>query len=322
MLYSRRDVLRLGAGAGAALALGPNVLACSPSVVEEGMLRKMIPSSGERIPAIGLGTSSSFSSAARTPEEHADLVAVMRMFTDLGGTLIDTAPSYGTSEVVLGELIREVGNADLIFMATKLRGVEGREEGLAQFVQSEERLAPCKISLNQVHNLGDWQTQLAILREMKQEGRVKYIGITTSRDGQYTDLAQILRTEELDFVQFDYAIDNRNAEEELLPIAMDRGIATLINGPFGRTRLFQRAGDQVVPEWAQEFGATTWAQFFLKWLLGHPGVTVPIPATSDPGHMADNMAAGLGRLPDEAERKRMADLVDSFPEAPPRRRGG
>jgi len=321
MLYSRRDVLKIGAGAGAALALGQNVLGCSSPPVYDGQLLKVIPSSGEQIPALGLGTASSFSQAARTEEERASLLEVIRMFTDLGGTLIDTAPSYGTSEVVLGELIREVGNAEQIFMATKISRAEGREEGLAQVVQSEERLAPCKISLNQVHNLGDWQTQLALLREMKQEGRVQYIGITTSRDAQYPDLAQILRTEEMDFVQFDYAIDNRNAEEELLPIAMDKGIATLINGPFGRTRLFRRAGDQPVPEWAQEFGATTWAQFFLKWLLGHPGVTSPIPATSDPGHLADNMAAGLGRAPDEAERQRMVELVDSWPEAPPQQRG-
>lgn len=314
MFYSRRDVLRIGAGAGAALALGGDLLGAVTTPLQEGQLMKTIPSSGEKVPAVGLGTASSFSRAARTPEEHAELLEVIRLFTELGGTLIDTAPTYGDSEVVLGELIREVGNADKIFMATKLSRVEGREAGLAQFNQSEERLAPCNLDLNQVHNLGDWQTQLALLRELKQEGRVRYVGITTSSDRQYADLAQILRTEELDFVQFDYAIDNRNAEEELLPIAADKGIATLINGPFGRTRLFQRVGDRPVPEWAQEFGANSWAQFFLKWLLGNHTVTVPIPATSDPEHLRDNMGAGLGRLPDEAERKRMADLIDALPQ--------
>jgi aryl-alcohol dehydrogenase-like predicted oxidoreductase len=214
----------------------------------------------------------------------------------------------------MGELVREIGNADKIFMATKISRVQGREEGMAQVKQSEERLAPGNIDLNQVHNLGDWQTQLALLRELKQEGRVRYVGITTSRDQQYEALEPILRTEELDFVQFDYAIDNRNAEQALLPIAMDRGIATLINGPFGRTRLFSRVGDRPVPEWAREFGAGSWGQFFLKWLLGNPGVTVPIPATSDPGHLRDNMGAGLGRVPDAAERKRMADFIDGLPE--------
>ncbi|MGW8265842.1 MAG: aldo/keto reductase [Longimicrobiales bacterium] len=314
MLYSRRDVLKLGVGAGAALALGRDILGASTLPLQEGQLLKTIPSSGERIPAVGLGTASSFSRAARTPEEHAELLEVIRLFTDLGGTLIDTAPTYGSSEVVLGELIREVGNADKIFMATKISRAEGREAGMAQVEESEARLAPCTIDLNQVHNLGDWQTQLALLRELKQEGRVRYIGITTSSDRQYEELAQILRTEEMDFVQFDYAIDNRNAEEALLPIAMDKGIATLINGPFGRTRLFARVGDRPVPEWAEEFGANSWAQFFLKWLLGHPGVTVPIPATSDPGHLRDNMGAGLGRVPDEAERKRMAEFIDALPE--------
>jgi aryl-alcohol dehydrogenase-like predicted oxidoreductase len=313
MVYSRRDVLKLGVGAGAALVLGPQVLRASALPVQGGQLMKTIPSSGEQIPAVGLGTASSFSQAARTAEEHAELREVVRLFTELGGSLIDTAPTYGDSEVVLGELIREVGNSDDIFMATKLSRVQGRTEGMAQFEQSLERLAPGNIDLNQIHNLGDWETQLALLRDLKSDGRIRYIGITTSRDGQYADLARILKNEEFDFVQFDYAIDNRNAEEELLPIAADKGIATLINGPFGRTRLFQRVGDRPVPEWAAEFGATSWAQFFLKWLLGHPAVTCPIPATSDPGHLRDNMGAGLGRAPDEAERTRMAEFIDNLP---------
>ncbi len=314
MFYSRRDVIKLGVGAGAALALGRDLLGASQTPVQGSQLLKTIPSTGEQIPAIGFGTSSTVSQAARTPEEHAQLREVLGLFTDLGGSLIDTAPTYGDSEQVVGELLREIGNADKIFMATKLSRVEGRDAGLAQFEQSAERLAPGNIDLNQVHNLGDWQTQMALLRELKQEGRVRYIGITTSSDRQYEELAQIIKTEEMDFVQFDYAIDNRNAEENLLPIAMDRGIATLINGPFGRTRLFRRVGDTPVPAWAQEFGATSWAQFFLKWLLGHPGVTVPIPATSDPEHLRDNMAAGLGRVPDAAERKRMADFIDALPQ--------
>lgn len=313
MRYSRRNVIKLGLGAGAAVALGPNLLKAASLPLQEGQLMKVIPSSGERIPAVGLGTASSFSRAARTPEEHAELLEVVRLFTEMGGSLIDTAPTYGDSEVVLGDLIREADNADEIFMATKLSRVEGRDEGLAQFRQSRERLAPGNIDLNQIHNLGDWQTQLALLRELKADGQIRYVGITTSRDSQYEELAGILRNEEFDFVQFDYAIDNRNAEEELLPIAADKGIATLINGPFGRTRLFQRVGDTPVPEWAAEFGASSWAQFFLKWLLGHPAVTCPIPATSDPGHLRDNMGAGLGRVPDEAERKRMAEFIDGLP---------
>lgn len=323
MVVSRRDMLKLGLGAGAALALGRDVLSAAPHLLQEGQLMKAIPSSGEMIPAVGLGTASSFSSAANSPEEMADLKEVLRLFTELGGSVIDTAPSYGrgASEVALGELIREIGNAADIFMATKISRAQGREAGLAQVAESEERMTPCTIDLNQVHNLGDWEVQLPLLRELKQEGRIRYVGITTSSDRQYEALAAILRSEELDFVQFDYAIDNRNAEEDLIPIARDRGIATLVNGPFGRTRLFQRAAGQEVPEWAQEFGATSWAQFFLKWLLGNDAITVVIPATSDPGHLRDNMGAGLGRIPNADEMARMAELVDSFPQVERRRRG-
>ena len=317
MRYSRRDAIKLGASAGAALALGRDLLAARPLWAQETQLMKTIPSSGEQIPAIGLGTANTFSRAARTPQEHAGLREVLRLFTELGGEVIDTAPTYGQSEQVMGDLIREIGNADQIFMATKIslgrRGGGGREAGMAQFEQSIERLAPGNIDLNAVHNLGDWQVQLPLLREMKEEGRVRYVGITTSSDRQYQDLEQILRAEELDFVQFDYAIDNRNAGDSLLPIAQDRGIATMINLPFGRNRLWSRVADHQVPEWAREFGATSWAQFFLKWLVGHPGVTVPIPGTSDPEHLVDNMGAGLGRVPDESERQRMADFIDALP---------
>ena len=312
MTYTRRDVLKIAAGTGAALALNRDLFA-TESLFQQGQYMKTIPSTGERVPAIGLGTASSFSRAARTEAEHAELREVLRLFTELGGTVIDTAPTYGQSEVVMGELIRDIGNADKIFMATKISRVQGRDAGFSQVQQSEERLAPGNIDLNQVHNLGDWQTQLALLRELKQEGRVRYVGITTSRDRQYADLERIIRTEEMDFVQFDYAIDNRNAEDALIPICRDRGFATLINGPFGRTRLFRRVGDRPVPEWAREFGANSWAKFFLKWLTGHPDVTCPIPATSDPGHLRDNMGAGLGRVPDEAERRRMAEFVEGLP---------
>lgn len=312
MSYSRRDILKLGAAAGAAMAFGRRDLsALERALRQESQLLRTIPSSGERIPAVGLGTASSFSRAARTEEEHAELAQVLRRFTELGGRVIDTAPTYGSSEEVLGQLTSEVGNQDEIFWATKVSRVEGRDEGMAQVEQSFDRLG--HVELEQVHNLGDWQTQLALLRELKQEGRIRYVGITTSSDRQYDALAGILRSEELDFVQFDYAIDNRNAEQELIPIARDRGIATLVNGPFGRTRLFSRVGDRAVPEWAGEFGAESWAQFFLKWLLGNDAITVVIPATSDPEHLLDNMGAGLGRVPDAGERQRMQELIDSLP---------
>jgi len=311
MLINRRDLLKLGVTAGTAMMYGRDLLSAAP--VQGRQIRKAIPSSGEQIPAVGLGTASSFSAAARTPEEHAALRQVLREFTDLGGAVIDTSPSYGRSEETIGELVREIGNADAIFMATKISGADGREKGLQQMNRSAERLAPGNIDLNQVHNLGNWETQLPLLRELKEEGRIRYLGVTVSSPRRYQELEHIMRSEPLDFVQLDYAIDNRDVEQTLLPLAVDRGMATLINGPFGRTRLFRRVGNRKVPAWAREFGAASWAQFFLKWLLGSPAVTVVIPATSDPGHLRDNMGAGVGRLPTEAERTRMASLIESLP---------
>jgi aryl-alcohol dehydrogenase-like predicted oxidoreductase len=313
MRVNRREMLRLGISAGAAMAMGRNVLSAAGLPVQSGQLMKTIPSSGEKVPAIGLGTASTFSAAARTPAEHAALREVLREFTRLGGSVIDTSPSYGRSEETVGELVREIGNAEQAFMATKISGADGREEGMRQVERSTTRLAPGNIDLNQVHNLGDWETQLPLLRELKQDGRIRYLGVTVSSPRRYEELERIMRAEPLDFVQVDYAIDNRDVEQTLLPLAQDRGMATLINGPFGRSSLFRRVGDRPVPDWAAEFGATSWAHFFLKWLVGSPAVTVVIPATSDPGHLRDNMGAGLGRIPTEDERMRMAALIESLP---------
>jgi aryl-alcohol dehydrogenase-like predicted oxidoreductase len=314
MTISRRDLLRLGAGAGAALMMHRDAVAMQLEQLRSAApILKKIPSSGEMIPAVGLGTSATFQAAARTPAEHAQLREVMKLFTDLGGTVIDTAPSYGTSEETIGTLAREIGNADKIFIATKISGAAGRDDGIAQLERSIERMRPGNIDLNQVHNLGDWQTQLAVLREAKKAGKVRYVGITTSSDRQYVDLEQIMRSEQLDFIQIDYAIDNRNAEERILPLALERGAGVLVNGPFGRNRLFRRIGDRAVPDWGKEIGATTWAQVALKWLLGNPAITVVIPATSDTAHMRDNMGAGVGELPDAAMRKRIAEYVDAIP---------
>jgi len=314
MSISRRDLLRLGAGAGAAMMWSRDAVALTLDGIRNAApILKKIPSSGEMIPAVGLGTSATFQAAARTPAEHAKLRAVMKLFTDLGGAVIDTAPSYGTSEETVGMLAREIGNADKIFVATKISGATGRDAGIAQLERSIERLKPGNIDLNQVHNLGDWQTQLAVLRDAKKDRKIRYLGITTSSDRQYADLEQIMRAEQLDFIQLDYAIDNRNAEERLLPLALERGAGVLVNGPFGRTRLFRRVGDRPVPDWGKEIGATTWAQVFLKWLLGNPAITVVIPATSDAAHMRDNMAGGVGVLPDAALRRRIADYIDALP---------
>jgi aryl-alcohol dehydrogenase-like predicted oxidoreductase len=313
MGYSRREAIRLGAATGAALLLGKDALSARAPLPQEAQLMKAIPSTGERIPAVGLGTANTFMQAARTPAEHQAIREVVRRFTDRGGRFIDTCPCYGTSEQVLGDLARDVGNVGDVLWATKISGANGREAGLTQATRSEERLAPGRIFLNQVHNLGDWQVQLPLLRELKQEGRIRYVGITTTSENRYEEVARILRNEELDFVQLDYAIDNREVEDTLFPIARDRGIATIAALPFGRARLFGRVAGRELPSWADELDARSWAQFFLKYLLSHPDMTVVIPGTSNPDNLVDNMGAGLGRLPDEATRRRMAEHIDALP---------
>jgi aryl-alcohol dehydrogenase-like predicted oxidoreductase len=310
MEFTRREAIKLGAQAGAALLLAEGALAVP---AQEAQLMRAIPSSGERIPAVGLGTANTFMQAARTPEEHAAIREVVKRFTERGGRFIDTCPCYGTSETVLGDLARDVGNVQNVLWATKISGARGRDAGLGQMRTSEQRLAPGKVFLNQVHNLGDWQVQLPLLRELKQEGRIKYVGITTTSDGDYNEVAQILRTEQLDFVQLDFAIDNRGVEETLFPIARDRGIATIAALPFGRARLFNRVAGRTLPDFAKEIDAATWAQFFLKYLLSNPDMTVVIPGTSNPNNLVDNMGAGLGRLPDAAMRRRMAAHIDQLP---------
>jgi aryl-alcohol dehydrogenase-like predicted oxidoreductase len=312
MAYSRREAIKIGAASGAALLLGQDSLAAAWNP-QQTQLLKPIPSSGERIPAVGLGTANTFMQAARAPEERATVREIVRLFIERGGKVIDTCPCYGTSEVVLGELGRDIGNSRDVLWATKISGARGRDAGMAQHVRSEERLAPGRIFLNQVHNLGDWQVQLPLLRELKQQGRIKYVGITTTSDDDYEQVAQILRTETLDFVQLDYAIDNRTIEQTIFPIARDRGIATIAALPFGRNRLFTRVAGRPVPDLAREIGAATWAQFFLKYLISHPDMTLVIPGTSDPEHLIDNMGSGLGPMPDQATRQRMAALVDALP---------
>ncbi len=301
--------------AGAALALkGSDLFA------QGKLLTRPIPSTGEALPVIGLGSSATFSSVARSEDVDA-LRDVMRTMVEMGGTVFDTAPSYGASEEVAGRIANENNLADKLFWATKLN-VAGRDGTSAdpaaarkQVETSFSRIKKDKIDLIQVHNMGDPKVQLPILRELKEKGRLRYMGITTTFEPQYADLIATMKSEPLDFIGIDYAIDNRQVEETILPLARDRKIAVLVYAPFGRTRLFKRVGNQPVPEWASEFDAKTWAQFFLKWVVGHPAVTAVTPATSQPKNMADNIAGGVGRLPDEAMRKKMAAFVDALPSA-------
>jgi aryl-alcohol dehydrogenase-like predicted oxidoreductase len=313
-MISRREWLQRITGAGGLLALAPRAVLASPAT----LITRPIPSTQERLPIVGLGSSATFAQVARS-DDVAALRAVLKQMADLGGTVFDTAPAYGASEEVAGKIAQELGIAKQLFWATKLN-VAGWGGGSAdaaaarrQLETSFRRIGKPVIDLVQVHNMADLRTQLPILREYKEKGRVRYIGVTTTIASQYDALVQLMRKEPLDFIGTDYAIDERHAEETILPLARDKGIAVLVYAPFGRTRLWQRVKGRQVPQWAGEFDANSWAQFFLKYVASHPAVTAITPATSRPANMADNMGAAVGRLPDAAMRKRMIQLVEELP---------
>jgi len=315
-MISRRDLLKLSAAAGAALAIPSDLLR---ALARQEMITRTIPSTGEQLPIVGLGSSATFSQVARS-EDFTALREVLSAFAENGGRVFDTAPSYGASEEVAGQIAEELGIGDKVFWATKLN-VAGRgggsadpAEAMAQVERSFQRLRRPVIDLIQVHNLGDPPTQLGILKNLKAEGRIRYIGITTTSEGQYEALAEIMRNEPLDFIGIDYAADNRSAEEMILPLAQDQGIGVLVYVPFGRSRLFARVGDRELPEWARPF-SETWAQLFIKFAAAHPAVTTVTPATSQARHMVDNLGAAHGRLPNPDEVKRIVELVESLPPA-------
>lgn len=311
-MANRRDALKLSAAAAALLALDPRIVFAAAST--QPLITRAIPSSGERLPAVGLGSSASFSRVASGEDVDA-LREVMRTLSSGGGTVFDTAPSYGASEEVAGRLAKELGLTDSMFWATKVN-VAGRGGGKAdpvaarkQIDASFEKLGTPVIDLVQVHNLGDVPVQLGILKELKAAGRIRYIGVTSTREAQYAELEKVMRNEPLDFIGIDYAVDNQLSAGRILPLARERGIGVLGYVPFGRTRLWERVRGKSLPAWAGEFDAGSWAQFFLKFVISHPAMTVVTPATSKPHHMLDNLGAATGRLPDEAMRKRMSEFV-------------
>jgi aryl-alcohol dehydrogenase-like predicted oxidoreductase len=310
--WSRRSWLGWSVG-----ALSPTHLAWL--YAQEKMMNKPIPSTGERLPVIGLGGSSTFSQAADS-EYVVRLRQVMMMLVQHGGKVFDTAPDYGASEKVAGRIAHEALITDQIFWATKVNAEDGN--GKADPVRTRAQLeASCRkirkrtIDLVQVHNLRDPLVQLKVLEEFQAKNRVRYIGVTTTLPEQYDELFKIMDSEPLDFIGINYAVDDRGAEKAILPLALDRQCAVLAYAPFGRTRLFRRVGNRPVPDWAAEFDATTWAQFFLKFVVAHPAITAATPATSVVKDMLDNIGGGLGRLPDDATRKRMAAFVDALPSA-------
>lgn len=262
-----------------------------------------IPSSKENLPVIGMGTSRTFDVGTDTGQRE-ELARVMSVFFDNGGKLIDSSPMYGTSEAVTGDLLEGNPDKEKLFAATKV-WTDGREAGMQQMERSMQRMGVRVMDLMQIHNLRDWKIHLPVLREWKQAGRIRYIGITTSHGRFHSALEQIMRTEQLDFVQLSYNLADREAESRLLPLAADRGIATLINRPFQRGELFRSVKGRPLPPWSADFDCDSWGRFFLKYVASHPAVTCVIPATSKAHHMLDNMGAGFGRMPDAGQRTLM-----------------
>jgi aryl-alcohol dehydrogenase-like predicted oxidoreductase len=317
-MIKRREWLGVSLSAGAALALNPRLLWAAR---QQPLITRAIPSTGERIPIVGLGSSATFGQVARA-EDVSALRDVLRKLVEAGGTVFDTAPSYGggSSEEVAGRLAKELGTTNKMFWATKVNVAPMTGGGTAdpvaarqQLQTSFQRIGKRPVDLIQVHSLGDVPTQLGILKEMKQNKQIRYIGVTSTNNQQYDELQRIMRAERLDFIGIDYAVDDRDIEQTILPLAEERGIAVMVYMPFGRRRLWNRIGDRALPDWAKEFDAQSWAQFMIKYVASHPAVTVVTPATSKAANMADNMGAAVGRLPDEALRKRMAQFVDAMP---------
>lgn len=300
---TRREMIQGGVAAALSTLLpsGRLLAQTAPLIV------RAIPSSGERVPAVGIGTARRYDVGPDAPE-RAEITAVVKLFVELGGMVIDTAPSYGQAEIVVGDTTAALGNRARLFLATKV-GATGRAAAEAQVAQSFRRLRTDTIDLIAVHNLTDTRNQLAYLRELKQAKRIRYVGVTTSSDQQYAALEDIMKTEALDVIQVDYAIDNRGVADRLLPLAADRGVGVMINLPFGRGRVFQAVQGRELPPWAAEFDCKTWAQFFLKYIVAHPAVTCVVPGTAQVKYVADNLAGAQGRLPTPALLRRMEEYV-------------
>jgi aryl-alcohol dehydrogenase-like predicted oxidoreductase len=304
---SRADFLKVLGGAGAVAVAGPAL--ASPS---NGILKRTVPSSGEKIPVIGLGTSRVFD-IGNDPAEQAPRKEVLRAMVDAGATLIDTAPSYGQSEAAVGTLVADLGIRKKVFLATKV-GREGKEDGIAENAESFKVLRTDMIDLIQIHNLIGWETQLKTLRELKDKGKIRYVGITHYLSHAYDELSDAIAKEKFDFVQLGYSFSDRGAEKRILQLAADRGTAVMVNRTFGSRRAsqFQKVRGKELPPWAKDFDCTSWGQFFLKFVLSHPAVTCVIPGTSKAKHMLDNLQAGRGRLPSAQERQKMVQYWEGL----------
>ena len=305
---TRRRALKLIGGMAALLAMTEPGRTAVAAPAE--MLKRPVPRSGELLPAVGLGTWQTFDVGANDPA-RAELKEVLRQLAALSGSVVDSSPMYGESERVVGDLTADLGIRDRLFLATKV-WTSGREAGIRQMEDSFRLMRTKRMDLMQVHNLLDLGTHLKTLREWKAAGRIRYLGITHYHSGAYADLERLIKTKEYDFVQFNYSMDEREAEARLLPLCADSGTAVLVNRPFSQAGLFGKVRGRPLPPWAKDFDCASWAQFFLKYILAHPAVTCVIPGTRRVAHLEDNLQAGAGKLPDAPMRRRMVEYLQSL----------
>lgn len=301
MKLTRRNLIKSAVGIAAGASLPASILAQAP------LNMITIPSSGQQVPHIGIGCRNyrgSLNSA-----EMPVLRDTFATFHQGGGKVVDTSPNYGNSEEIIGHIMRDQGIRDDLWIATKVDR-EDRESGIERMENSFALLGGESFELMQVHNLRGTETQLETMKAWKQQGRFRYIGITTSNDRQYSAMEAVMNAHDLDFIQVDYSLGNRNANDRLLPLALDRGIGVLVNLPFGRGRLFNAVGDRPLPDWAADIDASSWAQVFLKYVMSHPSGAIPIPGTTKPHHAEDNLNAARGRLPDATLRAEMERFID------------
>jgi aryl-alcohol dehydrogenase-like predicted oxidoreductase len=325
---SRRDALRMGLGAGVAVTLDWRTLLAEIASQPGTLIERAIPSSGEKLPIVGIGTAIQYD-VGTDAEKRTPLRDVLKRFPELGGRVIDTAPSYGSAESVVGDLLSELRNRDRYFVATKVSARGGRGSGggggaggaaspqvvdaaVAQMNESMRKLRTERVDLMQVHNLSSVDQLVPLLLEWKAAKKIRYAGVTTSSEQQYGNLERVMGAYPLDFIQIDYAIDNREAAQRILPLALERKMAVLINLPFGRNRLFQKVAGKPLPPFAAEIDCTSWAQYFLKYLVSNPSVTCVIPGTEKVEYVVDNLGAARGRLPDAAMRTRMEQYFDAL----------
>ena len=307
---TRREAAKLIGATTAGVLLPISTSRAQTKSESSAMLMRSIPASGEKLPVIGLGTWKVFD-VDLTPENEKQLSDVLSLFVKMGARVIDSSPMYGRSEEVIGALTTKLALHEELFLATKV-WTRGKQAGIDSMERSFARLRTKRIDLMQVHNLVDVTTQLATMRDWKAQGRFRYIGITHYESGAFGDVEKVLRSEKLDFLQINYSIMEREAEEKILPLAQERGVAVIINRPFGGGDIFARVRAKALPDWAAEFDCRSWAQFFLKWIVAHPAVTCAIPATDNLRHLQDNMEAGSGRLPTAKQRQQMIELVSAF----------